>query len=301
MTAVAARPVVLSAGDLEATFVPGVGMVGTSLRHRGAELLDRQGGLGAYARTGSVMGIPLLHPWANRLAGHGYLAGGREVELPPGAPLVHCEEHGLPIHGVLGASPYWQVESVEAARLRARLDFAAHQDLLAAFPFPHDITVDIVLGPDALTVTTTLRATGDVPVPVSFGFHPYLRLPGVPRDAWEVRLPARRHLLADERGIPTGDVEHQPAERLRLIGRSFDDGYDRLRDGAAFTVSGGGRAITVRLDRGYPVGQVFAPAGRPFICFEPMTAPTNALRSGNGLRWVAPGSGLVAAFSIVVA
>jgi aldose 1-epimerase len=301
MTAVAARPVVLSAGDLEATFVPAVGMVGTSLRHRGAELLDRQGGLGAYARTGAVMGIPLLHPWANRLAGHGYRAGGRDVVLPAGAPLVHCEEHGLPIHGLLAASPHWQVEDVAATRLRARLDFAGHADLLAAFPFPHDLAVDIALGPDALTVTTTLRATGDVPVPVSFGFHPYLRLPGARRDAWEVRLPARRHLLADQRGIPTGAVEHRPAERFRLSGRTFDDGYDRLRDGAAFSVSGGGRTVAVRLDRGYPAGQVFAPAGRSFICFEPMTAPTNALRSGNGLRWVAAGSRFVAAFSLAVA
>jgi galactose mutarotase-like enzyme len=136
---------------------------------------------------------------------------------------------------------------------------------------------------------------------VSFGYHPYLRLPGVPRDAWEVGMPARRHLLADGRGIPTGAVAHRPAERFRLGGRSYDDGYDGLRDGASFTLAGGGRAISVRFERGYPVGQVFAPAGRPFVCFEPMTAPTNALSSGQGLRWVMPGDQFTAVFSIAVA
>jgi aldose 1-epimerase len=300
MTAVATAPVVLAAGDLEATFVPEVGMVGTSLRHRGAELLDRQAGLAAYARTGAVMGIPLLHPWANRLAGHRYRAGGQDVRLPAGPPLVRCEEHGLPIHGLLAASPHWQPTEISGARLRARLDFSAHPVLLAAFPFPHELRLDVALGPDALRIATTLSATGDAAVPVSFGFHPYLRLPGVPRSEWEVGLPERRHLIADERGIPTGAGARQPAERFTLAARTFDDGYDGLRAGAAFTLAGGGRRIAVRFERGYPVGQVFAPAGGPFICFEPMTAPTNALRSGDGLRWVEPGSEFTAVFSIAV-
>ena len=35
------------------------------------------------------MGIPFLHPWANRLAGFEYAVDGREVRLPHGPPLVH--------------------------------------------------------------------------------------------------------------------------------------------------------------------------------------------------------------------
>jgi hypothetical protein len=42
----------------EATFAPGVGMIGCSLRHRGAELLGQRGGLAKYAEHGSTMGIP---------------------------------------------------------------------------------------------------------------------------------------------------------------------------------------------------------------------------------------------------
>jgi galactose mutarotase-like enzyme len=51
---------------------------------------------------------------------------------------------------------------------------------------------------------------------------------------------------------------------------------------------------------GYPVAQVFAPPGRDLVCFEPMTAPVNALASGQGLRWVAPGAAFRAAFTIAV-
>jgi galactose mutarotase-like enzyme len=292
--------VTLAAGELEARFVPALGMVGTSLRHAGEELLDCQAGLAAYARTGAVMGIPLLHPWANRLADHGYRFAGRDVRLPDGPPLVHCEDHGLPIHGLLAASPHWAVADAATTRLRAWLDFAAHPQLLTGFPFPHRLTIDVAVRPDALTIATTMHATGAVPVPVSFGYHPYLRLPGVPRAEWRVAFPERRHLIADARGIPTGAGEHQPAESFVLGDRSFDDGYDGLREPAAFSVSGAGRTVTVELERGYPVAQVFAPAGKPFICLEPMTAPTNALRSGAGLRQVAPGATFTATFSIAV-
>jgi aldose 1-epimerase len=294
----------LAVAELEATFVPERGMVGVSLRHAGEELLDLQAGLNAYVERGAVMGIPFLHPWANRLAGFDYALDGRDVRLPPGPPLVHCDEHGLPIHGVLAASRHWKVAALEAdgstARVRAVLDFAAHPELMAAFPFPHEVLLEAALTAAGLTITTRIRATGGVPVPISFGFHPYLRLPGANRAGWQVAIPARRHLLLDDRGVPTGESEDRPAAAFELGDRHFDDGYDRLRDGAEFSVTGGERTLAVTFERGYPVGQVFAPAGSPFICFEPMTAPTNALRSGTELRRAIPGRDFTAVFSIAV-
>ena len=52
---------------------------------------------------------------------------------------------------------------------------------------------------------------------------------------------------------------------------------------------------------GYPVAQVFAPRDHAVICFEPMTAPTNALVSGRGLRFAPPAGAFHAAFEISVA
>jgi aldose 1-epimerase len=66
---------------IEASFVPGAGMVGCSLRHRGEELLGQRGGLDAYLAERSTMGIPLLHPWANRVAKLGFTVAGREIDL----------------------------------------------------------------------------------------------------------------------------------------------------------------------------------------------------------------------------
>jgi aldose 1-epimerase len=294
----------LAAGELEATFVPERGMVGVSLLHAGDEVIDRQGGLRAYAERGAVMGVPFLHPWANRLSGFSYSLHGRDVRLPAGPPLVRCDEHGLPIHGLLAASRYWELVALDADRERARvhatLDFGAHAELMAAFPFRHEVMLEAALTPSRLTVTTRIRATGGTPVPVSFGFHPYVRLPGSDRAGWHVALPARRHLLLDDRGVPTGETEDRSPTEFDLADRHFDDGYDSLPDGAEFSVSDGDWGIAVTFERGYPVGQVFAPAGSQFICFEPMTAPTNALRSGIGLRRVMPGREFTAVFSIAV-
>ena len=54
-------------------------------------------------------------------------------------------------------------------------------------------------------------------------------------------------------------------------------------------------------NRGYPFAQLYAPPGEDLIAWEPMTAPTNALLSGDGLRLLAPGESLTASFAIAVA
>jgi aldose 1-epimerase len=288
----------LRAGDLEAAYVPDAGMVCASLRHAGAELLGQRGGLAAYRERGSTFGIPLLHPWANRLGAFDVELLGRRMRLA-GSPRVRTEEHGLPIHGLLAASPLWRVLEQAVDRVRAELDFD-EPELLQAFPFPHVIEMDARLEPEGLTVRTTIRPTGDVAVPLAFGYHPYFSPPGVPREQWEVSVPVRRRLVLDEHALPTGATEPVEPFRGPIGERTWDDGFDRLVPGEPFAVAGGGRRIEVAFGEGYPVAQVFAPPGKDLICFEPMAAPTNALVSGDGLRTVAPGESAVAEFAVRV-
>jgi galactose mutarotase-like enzyme len=290
--------------DLHATFAPTLGMIGCSLRHRDAELLGQRRGLAHYAATGSTMGIPLLHPWANRLSGDVYTAAGRRVALDTASPLVHRDGNGLPMHGLLSAYPGWRVVErlayADGARLTAELDFAADPALLAAFPFPHTLRLDIGLREQTLTVTTELRASGDLAVPVSFGFHPYLQLPGAARAEWRLDAPVRRRAVLDARGLPTGVTVDADLPPGPFGDRAFDDLYPELAQPARFVIAGGGREIGIAYDAGYPCAQIFAPPGDAVICLEPMTAPTNALVSGDGLRFAAPGASYRATFSITV-
>ena len=293
-------PVTLTAGDLEATFAPGAGMIGTSLRHRGEELLEQRDGLDAYVQSAKTFGIPLLHPWANRLDGSRYSVAGKDVELDLNSPLVHLEDHGLPIHGLCSACPYWDVVGHDVDGLHARLDYGAHDDLLAGFPFPHTLDIEISLDPDALHHTTRLTASGPDPVPVAFGYHPYLTLPGVAREDFHVAFPVSRHMILDERGIPTGADEPADIPPGRLGDRTYDDGFSELREPVEFVLEGGGRRIGVRFDEGYPFAQVWAPPGESFICYEPMTALTNALVSHDRLSFARPDDAYEARFTILV-
>lgn len=124
-----------------------------------------------------------------------------------------------------------------------------------------------------------MTATSDVDVPLAYGFHPYLQLPGTPRSEWTVHTPALRHLLVDDRGLPTGVTEAHAAASEVLGDKTFDDGYDQVADGSVFGVR---RRQTVGspLESGYPAAQIFAPPGEDIICFEPMAAPTDALVRG---------------------
>lgn len=288
-------------GELAAEFVPGANLVGSSLTHRGVELLHRGRGVTAYAEHGKTMGIPLLHPWANRLAGFAYEVAGRRVTLPPPEGAYPVDPNGLPIHGALPGLLHWEVTDRQADRLTARLDWGGGGVLGELFPFPHRLEVAAQVADDALRVQTSLRPTGDGPVPVSFGYHPYLALPEVPRREWQVTLGASERLVTDDRMIPTGERRPLARRSFTLGDESWDDGLCGLDSPPEFTVAGGRLSLAVVFEEGYRYAQVFAPPGQDLICFEPMTAPTNALVSGDDLVLAEPGGEYRAAFRIAVA
>jgi len=289
----------LVAGDLEAVFLPRHGMLGASLRHSGTEILRRVEDLEAAAVKGSTAGIPLLYPWANRLADFHYRAAEREVVLDPSSPLLHFDEHGLPMHGVPWSLLAWKVVETSQDFLAARLDWT-RSDLLAIFPFRHRLEMATTLRPDSLTIETTLLASSENPVPVSFGYHPYFGIADLPRAQWRLELPAMKRLVLDQHGVPTGAEEPFGRFDAHLGGVGFDDGFALMGQQAAFSLSGAGRRITVELLAGYLYAQIFAPKDKDYIAFEPMTAPTSALTSGHGLRLVKPGEEFRAVFRINV-
>lgn len=274
-------------------------MIGSSLADAGVELLGQRRGLDAYLSAGKTMGIPILYPWANRLGTNTYTAEGVTVTLQPGENGVRPDPAGLPIHGVLAAYPDWRVTAETGNELTAELDFGGDARLLASFPYPHLLTMTVQLAERILTVRTTVTATGDLAVPLCFGYHPYLQLPGVDRADWVIETPPLRHLSLDERGLPTGQTAGQPPRSETLSDKAFDDAYDEVPEGAIFAVSGGDRRLEVHFEQGYSAAQIFAPPGEDLVCFEPMAAPTDALRRG-GFRSAQPGEPAVAVFSIRV-
>ena len=285
----------LSSGELQATFVPELNLLGTSLRLDGEEFIALPGGVGAY-RKRHATGLPLLAPWANRLSERSYRSAGVSADLRDAD--LSTDPNGLPIHGTMWDET-WQIENVStggrAARLRATFDYD-REDLLTAFPFPHRVVAEIDLDGRSLSVSTRVAPTDDRSVPVSFGFHPYVRLPRGRRSSWRLLLPEREHLELDDRSIPTGRRIREAPEREPIGSRTFDDLY-ALGDARELGIEGGGRRLRVLFDEGYPYAQVYAPLGTNFVCLEPMTAPTDALVKGDCMS-VEPGETFTARFSI---
>jgi len=233
----------------------------------------------------ALCGIPFLAPWANRLDGDAYWVNGNKYALNPALANLRRDGNQKPIHGLLLFSPAWELISAEAdavsASAASRLEFWKYPELMAQFPFAHEITMAYRLANGSLEVSLRLTNLCAEPMPVAIGYHPYFQLHDAPRDEWSVRIAARDHLILDEFLIPTG--ERRPAEFADphpLRARSIDDVFTNLirdADGAArFSVMGKQEKLTVTYGPGYQVAVIYAPQGRDFLCFEPMAAITNA-------------------------
>ncbi len=291
--------ITLRAGQFEATFRPDAAMLGASLRFRGDEYAAWPRPISVF-RAGHATAIPLIHPWANRLARRGYRVGDTRVSFR-GLALPH-DGNGLPMHGNLLGVPF-EVRRVTDTRLIARLDYGRYPDKLRAFPFPHIVTVDARLHPTrGLTIVTEIEPTSERAVPVSFGWHPFLRLPRAPRREWELGWPGCEHVEVDARVIPTGRRTHQPAERAPIAGRTFDDHYALGRDRRFSIRARSGRTrrtLSLHFDEWYPYAQLYVPARRQIVAIEPMTAEIDALGRGTA-PLVEPGARFRAAFTLTV-
>jgi aldose 1-epimerase len=136
-------------------------------------------------------------------------------------------------------------------------------------------------------------------MPLSIGYHPYFRIHDAPRDEWTVRLAAKESVVLSAQLVPTGEVKPLAhASPLKLSGVALDDVMTNLirseSGRAEFSVQGKKEKISVLYGRKYPVAVVYAPPGRDFICFEPMTGPTNAFNLHHAgkyadLQTIAPG------------
>ncbi|MCC5950597.1 MAG: aldose 1-epimerase [Acidimicrobiia bacterium] len=300
----------LAVGDATCTVLPELAMVGVGLGLGEVVVVSPHRAISDLERGAHTLGIPLLYPWANRLGGDTVDLGGTTVDLTQ-SPMVSRDPAGLPMHGtMLGRRPF-DVRSVETAPgsvlVRSGIDMTAHPALWSTFPYEHDLEVTHELSlvdelrAVALVVSVTVHATGDRPVPVSFGWHPYFHLPSE-RSAWRLQLPERQALVLDDRMLPTGDTEDLPAEDVTLGDRTYDDAY-RLVGTAAelrtFTLTDDGTSVRVVPGEGYAFTQLYVPEAPDVVAIEPMVAAADALVSG-AHPTVAPGERYRATFVVEV-
>ena len=273
------------AHGVEVSVMPSIGNRAYEMKVHGQNILYFSGSdLAQYEKRPAMEGVPFLAPWGNRLDETAFWANGKKYQLNPG--LGNISAAPLPIHGLLLTSPLWKVTDVGAdahsAYVTSRLEFWRYPQLMAQWPFAHEYEMTYRLSDGVLEVQTTVTNFSKEAMPLVLGFHPYYRIPDVPRDEWMAHLPARQAVVTDARLIPTGEFKPMDLpDPLPLKSRTLDNGYlDLVRDSegrAVFSIEARGKKVEALFGPNYPAAVVWEPAGREFICFEPMAGITDAV------------------------
>lgn len=195
------------------SILPSVGNQAFELKVKGHNVLRwTYASVADFQSRPGMAGVPFLAPWADILDEQAFYANGRRYAFDMQLGNVHGTRPG---HGFLTTAK-WQVIETNADRRSAwvtsRLDVFREPMWMQQFPFAHRITMTYRLQDGVLEVNTAIENISAEPMPVSVGFHPYLKLTDSTRDEWIISVPAKTHWLLAQSKVPTGETE--PIEQL---------------------------------------------------------------------------------------
>jgi aldose 1-epimerase len=272
-----------AANDTVVSVVPSPGNLAYEMRVHGKNILYFPfDDLSEFAKAPKLGGTPFLAPWADLLDEQGFWANRKRYGFNMSLGNIRG---AMPIHGLLVNCPYWEVIEVAAdahsAHVTSRLQFWRYPDLMAQWPFAQEYQMTYSLADGVMEVKTAITNLSADTMPVVIGFHSFYQIPGIPRDEWVAKLPARTHVIADETKIPTGEMRPLDIPNpLPLRGQNLDDGFtglDRDAGGRAhFSIEAGGMKVETLFGPKYEVATIWLPPSpgltREFICFEPLAA-----------------------------
>jgi aldose 1-epimerase len=268
--------------------------VGATLRSYSAEGEHVLDGFSADERSTAGRG-QVLAPWPNRLEGGRYDFDGVE-----GRAALDEPELDNAIHGLVRWLPWRAVGEGEEY---VRMGCVVHPQ--PAYPWRLELEVEYRLDEDGLRVTPTATNESATACPFGIGFHPYLTVSEPAVDTATLRIPAKRHLVCDERGLPDSDAtvegstfdfnEPRPIGDTKLDTAFTDLAADEHGRTRVELRAASGRGVALWAGPEFPylmvyTGDVLEPRARRRrgIAVEPMTCPPNALRTGTDVIRLEP-------------
>lgn len=286
-------------GEHRATIVE----VGAGIReyaHAGVPVLEPYP-LGAMCDGGH--GVPLI-PWPNRLAQGRYSFDGAEHQLALTEPA-----RGGAIHGLTRWRSFTRTEQTAGRVLMA---MQLHPS--PGYPFSLSVQIAYELDAQGLSVATTATNNGCSACPYGAGQHPYLSPGQGTLDACTLTLAADTRLITDPASqVPiasepvSAELDFRSARPIgaRAIDTCFTDlGRDSSGLVLARLLRADGSELELWADEHHPYMQVFtgdtlAPGRRRTgLALEPMTCPSNAFRSGEGLIRLDPGESITTRWGV---
>ncbi|MBW7857804.1 MAG: aldose 1-epimerase [Leptonema sp. (in: Bacteria)] len=245
-----------------------------------------------YSKSDSLAGIPILFPWANRLSEWRIPLNKNTDEADfskandfhfidsKNRAGIFTDSNGLPIHGFLLKRDWLLVEQ-SSRHLKMRFEPTGADQ--SVFPFVYSLEVTFFLLENKLQIRFLIE-NGNQPLPISFGFHPYFRLSAFCDSVKDLRLylPLHSHIETNDKLLPTGYCEPMGSFWPTSIDGSrryveLDDGFLLQSDSRSEArIEGLKTKLRLTWSRQFKVAVVYSPVNQDFICFEPMTAPTNS-------------------------
>ena len=229
----------ICSGRTEATIVPERGGLVTRFAVSGREILFLDRASFEDREQPVRGGIPVLFPFAGRLADNLLLAAGTSLGL-----------HGF------ARDLEWTVTGHESDR--HRMELAPGPEILANYPFPHRLTQTTSVAEGELDLVLEIENRTPQPMPVAPGWRPYFRCPRNSKAAV-------RYGLADF--------------RRELLGDSYDFGLEAPSAGNIDFVIPGEGAVSLSFSPGFRHLQFWTLPDRDFICVEPWDGPPGVINS----------------------
>jgi galactose mutarotase-like enzyme len=263
--------------DTEVAVVPERGGMVTRFRAGGREVLYLDPAT-LIDRSKNVRGgIPVLFPFAGRLAGGTYTANG--------------VSYAMSQHGFARNEPFRVAEQETRDRAAITLSLTSNDASRAVFPWDFEVRLTYALAGNTLSVEQAYTGHGPGEMPLHAGFHPYFLVPDAEKARAEITTDASK--VFDN---VTGKSE--PFTGFDLTNPEVD--LHLLDHRARSTRLSIGRkpAVTLEMDPSFTTLVVWTLAGKDFVCVEPWTAPGNALNTGSHLIQVPAGATHRAHFKI---
>lgn len=244
-----------------------------------------------------------LSPWPNRVRDGRWELDGAVQQLDLTEPSRGHASHGLLRNTAFLATSHSAREVVLRGEIHPQHGFP--------FRLTHQVTYTLD-DAGSLTVRQQLTNRGPRPAPAAFGAHPFLRLGEVPSEELSLTLSAATRILTDDRLIPGGsspvDGTDEDFRAGRVVGTDLlDAAFTDLTPGIDGRIhhtltAPDGRAVKLWSEPAYGYVHLFVtdrfPGRHRAVAVEPMTAPANALNSGDGLVWIGPDESLSASWGI---
>jgi galactose mutarotase-like enzyme len=214
-------------------------------------------------------GNPILFPICGNLPDNRYTHNGKQYTLKQ--------------HGFARDLP-WEVDFQKAGNNSAILTVVlkSSETTKQVYPFDFEVTFTYEMVGNSLNILQNYENRSDVPMPCSFGFHPYFVVQDKSKLSFE---------------IPSQEYFDHKTQDAKPFSGNFDFNQDEID--VAFKKLSANTAtvidrdhnlkLTLEYDDVFSTLVFWTVKGKEFYCIEPWSAPRNSINTGEKLTVIEPG------------